>query len=567
MHGTFRHGYPETAHPRIWKWAVHYNCFYKSGGIAMKIKDISSSLFLKLTAGFGLIGFIFLLFALYAINGQNTMGQYFNKSHAEAVIPLEEWYQLKVLSVRIQSLLHHHIAESNAEKQKNIEDETTQTFQTIDSLLKKRGLSEESATGGSTPTTAKENSPAQKGSLTAEEAAFVLQIKELKDLSAKIINDSKSFMKEDAAQTLNVGKGLEVFSALEKASAAILNQADSKVNMYKTRSDDLRVKLRNNLFVGSALTIMLALLIGGVLGRRISSSIGTAMHFIKEMEKGQLCGTITVQGKDEIGQLASSLNNTVSNLRSTLSGVITTSHEVMNGASEQAASLEQSSASLEEMAAMTRQNADNANEGDRLIKKTQATVDEANKAMIDLTHSMQAIYASSDKTQKIIKTIDAIAFQTNLLALNAAVEAARAGEAGAGFSVVADEVRNLAKRAAEAARETATLIEGTVKDIEHGNRLAQSTGTRFIEVLGDIGQLSALVTNIANASNEQANGVEQINLAVANINRVTQGNLANAQVLADTVRRFRVDDSPRSNPTAEGDNNTRLLIQPAVSTA
>ncbi|MGA2403654.1 MAG: methyl-accepting chemotaxis protein, partial [Syntrophobacteraceae bacterium] len=141
---------------------------------------------------------------------------------------------------------------------------------------------------------------------------------------------------------------------------------------------------------------------------------------------------------------------------------------------------------------------------------------------------------ASEKTQKIIKTIDEIAFQTNLLALNAAVEAARAGEAGAGFAVVADEVRNLAMRAAEAAKNTAALIEGNVKMIQTGADLAKSMGGEFSEVASSVLKASSLIREISEASREQAQGVQQINQAVAGVDKVVQENAANAEEAAAT---------------------------------
>jgi methyl-accepting chemotaxis protein len=211
------------------------------------------------------------------------------------------------------------------------------------------------------------------------------------------------------------------------------------------------------------------------------------------------------------------------------SQVTDSSQQLADGASGQAASLEETSAALEEMSTMTRQNADNANEAKSMMAEASQIVDKVNKHMGDMAEAIVEITRSSEETGKIIKTIDEIAFQTNLLALNAAVEAARAGEAGAGFAVVADEVRNLALRAAEAAKNTATLIEGTVNAVQNGNQLTQATQEAFKENMEISGKVSSLVEEIAVASSEQSQGIEQINRAVTEMDSVVQQVAANAE--------------------------------------
>jgi len=211
------------------------------------------------------------------------------------------------------------------------------------------------------------------------------------------------------------------------------------------------------------------------------------------------------------------------------SQVSSASQSLAEGSSEQASAIEETSSSLEEMASMTKQNAGNAVQADSLMKEANAVVQKANASMETLTSSMKEISAASEETSKIIRTIDEIAFQTNLLALNAAVEAARAGEAGAGFAVVAEEVRNLAMRSADAAKNTSVLIEGTVNKIKYGSDLVATTNEAFSEVAVSSSKVGELVGEIAAASQEQAQGIDQINKAVAEMDKVTQQTAANAE--------------------------------------
>jgi len=208
---------------------------------------------------------------------------------------------------------------------------------------------------------------------------------------------------------------------------------------------------------------------------------------------------------------------------------------VQHDAQEQAACIEETSASLEEISATAQQNAGRAGEADSLMQAARDTVTQAAQAMNDLTTSMDLVSKSSNQVAGVLKSIDEIAFHTNILALNAAVEAARAGEAGAGFSVVADEVRALALRAAEAARNSADIIEKTIGDVSRGVGLVAQAHNSFQQVSSKIASGSEMVSQIAASSQEQARGVNHISQAIARIEKVTQNNAANAQRTAEVA--------------------------------
>lgn len=259
------------------------------------------------------------------------------------------------------------------------------------------------------------------------------------------------------------------------------------------------------MMIGGSLTVILTLIAGAVLFRSVSSPI---RYIAEELGKG------------------------IDNIRMSSEQISASGQSLAESTSRQAVSVQQTSSSLEEISAMTRQNSDHAAEADRLMKESQHVIQKANSVMSGLIESMDDISKSGEETSKIIKSIDEIAFQTNLLSLNAAVEAARAGEKGAGFAVVADEVRNLAMRSAEAAKNTAALIEGITKKISSGSKLVHKSNEAFSEVASSVSKVGELVAEIAAASSEQSHGIEDVNRAVTEMDKIVQQNAANAEQTA-----------------------------------
>lgn len=275
--------------------------------------------------------------------------------------------------------------------------------------------------------------------------------------------------------------------------------------------------------------------------RMILKPLNGVIQVVNKCAKGDLTQLIDTTSRNEIGNLSRSIHNLQSKIGYTIGEARLISEIIADSASGEATSIEETSASLDEIASMTRQNASNTKEANQLMISVKDAIQKANGSMTGLTQSMKEITGASEQTQKIVKAIDEIAFQTNLLALNAAVEAARAGEAGAGFAVVAEEVRNLAMRATESARSSSNLIEDIVQKVKTGENLVNITSTAFTQVTNSSDKVVELMAEIAAASQEQAQGIDQVNTAIAGMNTTTQQNAGNAEKLSTLVSEFRVD--------------------------
>ncbi|MFH1035435.1 MAG: methyl-accepting chemotaxis protein [Pseudomonadota bacterium] len=311
-------------------------------------------------------------------------------------------------------------------------------------------------------------------------------------------------------------------------------------DIAKTQAQQNAIRLRNTVIglTGSLLAIFLIYLL---ISMQVIRPVRRLVDLAATLSQGDLTHTLNIGQKDELGDLARSMDQVSSNLNQVIGLVGEKSRGLAQGASAQAAGVEETASSMEEMASMIHQNDNHAQEAKSLMDQTNDLLQRAREAMRQLSGSMSETSTASDSVGKIIKTIQEVAFQTNLLALNAAVEAARAGEAGAGFAVVAEEVRNLAQRTAQAAQDTDRLINDIVLKIKQGGQLLENTDAQYREVATHLGKVGGLVVEIAQASHEQAQGIEQVNKAMANVDQVTQSHAAVAEELAAEMSRFTTD--------------------------
>ena len=300
------------------------------------------------------------------------------------------------------------------------------------------------------------------------------------------------------------------------------------------------------MMTGSIIVIVIAILIGLWLARMISQRLAKLEERAEDIAGGDLSQAVPVLSSDEIGQLASALEQMRQNLQQSMSEIHMAADQVAagarnvsdasvslsQGAAEQASSVEELSSSISEISSQTASNAENADQAHELTEKARQQAEVGDGDMKEMLQAMDAINVSSTNISKIIKVIDEIAFQTNILALNAAVEAARAGQHGKGFAVVAEEVRNLAARSAKAAKETTDMIEDSIEKVENGRTIATKTADALQAIMTNVAEVTDIVGSIAKASNEQKLALAQIDQGVTQVSQVVQSNSATSEEAA-----------------------------------
>lgn len=370
----------------------------------------------------------------------------------------------------------------------------------------------------------------------------------------------------------------EASKAREKVDQEVQQLIDLNVKIADDSNKDNSKKFtdQSTIMIGIIVTVvLLAVVLGVILANIVGKPIYKLVAAANKIAQGDLDVTIDVDTRDEVGILAASfrkmsnnINEVMENIRSASEQVASGSKQVSDssvelsqGATEQASSIEELTASIEEISSQTKLNAENANEANELAEIARENAAQGNGHMKEMLKAMEEINESSSNISKIIKVIDEIAFQTNILALNAAVEAARAGQHGKGFAVVAEEVRNLAARSANAAKETTDMIEGSIKKVEGGTKIATETAEALNKIVDGVAKVTNIVSDIATASNEQAAGIEQINQGIMQVSEVVQTNsatseesaaaseelLSQAELLKEQVLKFKLKRSNYSS--------------------
>jgi methyl-accepting chemotaxis protein len=334
---------------------------------------------------------------------------------------------------------------------------------------------------------------------------------------------------------------------------AFLDYQHTQIDDSAQRIDVAAVRARWQLVVISTTALLFGAIFAWLLTRSITTPIAKAVRVADLVAKGDLSNDVVVDGQDELARLMRSLGSMTSNLRAlvgqvrhstdsigTASSEIATGNQDLSARTEQTASnLQETASSMEQLTSAVRQSADSATQANQLAASAAEVAARGGSVVSEVVATMDDINASSKKIADIIGVIDGIAFQTNILALNAAVEAARAGEQGRGFAVVASEVRSLAQRSAEAAKEIKGLIGTSVGRVEDGSRLVSAAGKTMSEIVVSVQRVSDIIGEISAGASEQRDGISQVNVAVNNLDQMTQQNAALVEESAAAAQSLR----------------------------
>jgi methyl-accepting chemotaxis protein len=388
--------------------------------------------------------------------------------------------------------------------------------------------------------------------ITEDERSALAKIKEIEAktllLTAKVIELRQADKGEEAIKLLLTETRPAYVEWLASINRLIdLEESKNKIESANARAvaQTFEILMMVTCFAAIVLGALIAWLITRGLVSQLGGEPGTAAELARSVAQGDLSVHIDVKPGDSTSLMAqlqamqTSLSNVVAKVRMGSQSVFTASSEIAQGnhdlsarTESQASALEETAASMEELSSTVKQNADNAKQANQLAQNASAVAVKGGEVVAQVVDTMKGINDSSKKIADIISVIDGIAFQTNILALNAAVEAARAGEQGRGFAVVATEVRSLAGRSAEAAKEIKSLIDASVERVEHGTVLADQAGATMTEVVGSIRRVTDIMGEISAASNEQSQGVAQVGEAVTQMDQVTQQNAALVEEMA-----------------------------------
>ena len=385
--------------------------------------------------------------------------------------------------------------------------------------------------------------------LAPEETQLVARFKPLQAKADAATDTLLGLFKSGDVPALTSYAAKEMYPAIDPLQEVLGQLMQVQLDYAKAEYDRAAASfqtIRALALTAVVLGILLAVLMGGAMIRQISRSLDNAVQITDSVAQGDLTVPIQARGKDEIAQLLGGLTtmrdnlaHVVSGVRGNAQGVASASAEIASGnndlsirTEQQASALQETAASMEELSSTVKQNADNARQANQLAMSASTVAGQGGDVVAEVVTTMKGINDSSKKIADIISVIDGIAFQTNILALNAAVEAARAGEQGRGFAVVAGEVRNLAQRSAEAAKEIKSLINASVERVEQGTLLVDKAGTTMTEVVGAIRRVTDIMGEISAASSEQSTGVSQVGEAVTQMDQVTQQNAALVEEMA-----------------------------------